>query len=41
MDNPSDNYKSDPGTQSGPLQTLLGTIESSHQTGDRIIYIDR
>jgi hypothetical protein len=28
MDNPSDNYKSNPGTQSGPLQTLLGTIES-------------
>ena len=28
MDTPSDNYKSNPDTQSGPLQAFLGTIES-------------
>ena len=28
MDTSSDNYESNPGTQSGPLQALFGTIES-------------
>jgi hypothetical protein len=28
MDTQSDNYKSNPGTRSGPLQALSGTIES-------------